>query len=100
MSILILCFKLLEPKLETRLVSTFYFRFITIRPCLLLSYLVGEPVQNPNVRTHAPITQGEFLIRLGIETRVINLLQKMKDEEKAGRLLDDFARCVGAIRIV
>jgi SAM-dependent MidA family methyltransferase len=50
-------------------------------------------VKNAN-HTFSAIAQGEFLIRLGIETRVMNLLQKMKDEEKAAQLVSAFERYV------
>jgi NADH dehydrogenase [ubiquinone] 1 alpha subcomplex assembly factor 7 len=55
---------------------------------------VTQKVANQNVMSHGPITQGEFLMSLGIETRVLNLLKKIEDEEKAELLISAFDRLI------
>jgi NADH dehydrogenase [ubiquinone] 1 alpha subcomplex assembly factor 7 len=55
---------------------------------------VSHNIPNQNIMTHGPITQGEFLMSLGIETRVLNLLKKIEDEEKAESLISAFDRLI------
>eukprot|EP01125_Pyxidicula_operculata_P021870 TRINITY_DN8711_c0_g1_i1.p1 TRINITY_DN8711_c0_g1~~TRINITY_DN8711_c0_g1_i1.p1 ORF type:complete len:518 (+),score=109.50 TRINITY_DN8711_c0_g1_i1:206-1555(+) len=54
----------------------------------------NEAIPNTGVETYGPITQKELLNNLGLETRLMMLLFKMKEESDAENLISSFNRLI------